>query len=469
MSDKVSSELGYYVCSSRAIFLIRKENNLTIQLSDHFTYKKLLKYAIPSIIMVVVTSLYSVIDGFFVSNFAGKTSFAAINLIMPVLMIAGAVGFMMGTGGGALIAKSLGEQNKEKANQIFSMVVYCSVIAGILIAIIGIIFLKPIAVLLGGKGELLENAVRYGKIVLIAMPAFILQFEFQCLFATANKPVLGLVITVMAGLTNAILDALFIAVFRWGLNGAAAATDIGQCVGGILPVIYFLRKNGSLLRLGKMYFCGKELFQVCVNGFSEMLSNISTSVVSMLFNLQLLKYIGENGVAAYGVLMYVGVIFSATFIGYSVGVAPVISYHFGAKNVGELKSLKKKCLFIISIFSVAMFTFSLLLANPLAYAFVGYDQTLIQLTAHAFMIYAPSFLFNGFTIFISSLFTALNDGLVSAAVSFVRTLVFQVATVLLLPLLIGIDGIWWSFAVAEVLALAVSFSLLQVFKKKYDY
>ena len=469
MSDKVSSELGYYVCNSRAIFIIRKESNLKIQLSDFFTYKKLLKYAIPSIIMVVVTSLYSVIDGFFVSNFAGKTPFAAINLIMPVLMIAGAVGFMMGTGGGALIAKSLGEQNKEKANQIFSMVVYSSVIAGILIAIIGIIFLKPIAVLLGGQDELLENAVRYGKIVLIAMPAFILQFEFQCLFATANKPVLGLVITVMAGVTNAILDALFIAGFRWGLNGAAAATAIGQCVGGILPVIYFLRKNGSLLRLGKMYFCGKELFQVCVNGFSEMLSNISTSVVSMLFNFQLLEYIGENGVAAYGVLMYVGMIFSATFIGYSVGVAPVISYHYGAKNVDELKSLKKKCLFIITVFSVAMFTVSLLLSNPLAYVFVGYDPTLVKLIVHAFLIYAPSFLFSGFTIFISSLFTALNDGLVSAAVSFVRTLIFQVATVLLLPLLIGIDGIWWSFAVAEVLAFAVSFSLLQVFKKKYDY
>ena len=375
----------------------------------------------------------------------------------------------MGTGGGALIAKTMGEQDNEKANRIFSMVVYLSMLAGVGIAIVGIVLLRPIALLLGGEGAMLEYAVRYGRVVLIATPAFILQFEFQCLFATANKPVLGLVITIMAGITNAILDALFIAKLSWGLVGAAVATAIGQCVGGILPLVYFAGRNKSLLKLGKMHFKGKELLQVCLNGSSEMLSNISTSVVSMVFNLQLLKYIGEDGVATYGVLMYVGMIFNAIFIGYAVDVAPVISYHYGAENAEELKSLKKKCLNVIAVFSIAMFVIALLMSRPLAVVFVGYETALVELTVHAFYRYAFSFLFFGFTIFISSFFTALNDGPTSAAVSFLRTLVFQVASVLLLPLLFDLDGIWWSFAVAEALALTVSFILLKAFRKKYKY
>ncbi len=442
---------------------------MNIQLSDHFNYKKLLRLTFPSIVMLVVTSLYSVVDGFFISNFAGKVPFAAVNFIMPVLMIVGAVGFMMGTGGGALIAKSMGEQDEEKAQKVFSMVVYLSVIIGTVLAVLGIVFLRPIASLLGAEGELLENCVRYGRIVLIAAPAFILQFEFQCLFATANKPGLGLAITVIAGLTNAILDALFVAVLPWGLEGAAIATAIGQCVGGILPVIYFARKNNSLLRLGKMYINGKELFQVCLNGSSELLSSISSSIVGMLYNMQLLKYIGEDGVAAYGVLMYVGMIFNAIFIGYSVGVAPVVSYHYGAKNTDELRSLKRKCLAVVSSFAIVMFVLSLALAKPLSSVFVGYDKDLFDLTVHAFFIYSLSFLFFGFTIFASSFFTALNDGPVSAAISFLRTLVFQVAAVLLLPLLFDIDGIWWSVVVAEVLSIISAFAFLKVFQKKYKY
>ncbi len=442
---------------------------MQIQLSDHFNRKKLLKLSLPSIIMLIVTSVYSVVDGLFVSNFAGKTPFTAINFIMPVLMVVGAVGFMLGTGGGALIAKTMGEKKDTRANEIFSMVVYVSVAVGVLLAVVGIVLLKPIALFLGARGELLENSIRYGRIILLATPAFILQFEFQCLFATANKPVLGLVITIIAGLTNALLDALFIAVLPWGLVGAAVATAIGQCVGGVLPVVYFAKKNTSLLKLGKPYFNGKEFFQVCLNGSSEMLSNIAMSVVSMLYNLQLLKYIGEDGVAAYGVLMYVGMIFNAIFIGYSVGVAPVVSYHYGAKNVKELQSLKKKCLSMIAAFSVVMFGLALLLSKPLSVTFVGYDQALTDLTVRAFFIYAVSFLFFGFTIFTSSFFTALNDGPTSAAISFLRTLVFQAASVLLLPLALGIDGIWWSIVVAEALALLVSFILLKAFKKKYHY
>lgn len=442
---------------------------MNIQLSDHFTYKKLLRLTLPSIVMLVVTSVYSVVDGFFVSNFVGKTPFAAVNLIMPFLMVIGSIGFMMGTGGGALIAKTMGENNQEKANQIFSMVVYLSAAFGIVLTVLGLLFLRPVACFLGAEGELLENCLRYGRVVLLATPAYILQFEFQCLFATANKPSLGLAITVAAGLTNAILDALFVAVFPWGLEGAAAATAIGQCVGGVLPVIYFARKNSSLLRLGKTVFDGKALFQVCLNGSSEMLSNIATSIVGMLYNIQLLRYIGEDGVAAYGVLMYLSMVFNAIFIGFSVGVAPVVSYHYGAENTAEMKNMKKKCFTLVAVFSGTMFILSILLSKPLSALFVGYDQTLYDLTAHAFLIYSISFLFFGFTIYTSSFFTALNNGPVSAAVSFLRTLVFQVASVLLLPLIFDMEGIWWSIAAAELLSLCASVCFLKVFQKRYAY
>lgn len=442
---------------------------MAIQLSDHFDYKKLLRLTLPSMIMLVVTSVYSVVDGFFISNYVGKTPFAAINLIMPFLMVIGSIGFMMGTGGGALIAKTLGENNAQRANRIFSMVVYLSAALGVVLTILGLLCLRTVAAFLGAEGELLEDCVRYGKVVLLATPAFILQFEFQCLFATANKPGLGLAITVAAGLTNAVLDALFVAVLPWGLEGAAAATAVGQCVGGILPVVYFARKNASLLRLGKTNFDGRALFQLCLNGSSEMLSNIATSIVGMLYNFQLLRYIGENGVAAYGVLMYLGMVFNAVFIGFSVGVAPVISYHYGAANIVELKNLKKKCFRTISAFSVSMLCLSIIFSKPLSAVFVGYDPTLFQLTAHAFLIYALSFLFFGFTIFTSAFFTALNNGPVSAAVSFLRTLVFQVAVVYVLPLIFGLEGIWWSMAVSELLALIASLLFLKTYQGKYGY
>jgi putative MATE family efflux protein len=442
---------------------------MSIQLSDHFTYKKLFRLTLPSVVMLVVTSIYSVVDGFFVSNFVGKTPFAAVNLIMPFLMVIGSIGFMMGTGGGALIAKTMGENNQEKANRIFSMVVYLSAAFGVALTVLGLLFLRPVACFLGAEGELLENCIRYGRMVLLATSAYILQFEFQCLFATANKPGFGLAITVAAGLTNAVLDALFVAVLPWGLEGAAAATAIGQCVGGILPVIYFARKNNSLLRLGKANFDRRALFQVCLNGSSEMLSNIATSIVGMLYNLQLLRYIGENGVAAYGVLMYLSMVFNAIFIGFSVGVAPVVSYHYGAGNTAELKNMKKKCFATVAAFSGAMFILSILLSKPLAALFVGYDRTLFDLTVHAFLVYSISFLFFGFTIYTSSFFTALNNGPVSAAVSFLRTLVFQVASVLLLPLIFDTEGIWWSVAVAEFLSLCTSICFLKVFQKRYAY
>lgn len=440
-----------------------------IQLSDHFNLSRLLRFTLPSIIMLVFTSIYGVVDGFFVSNYVGKTSFAAVNFIMPFLMILGCVGFMFGTGGGALIAKTMGEGKKEKANQLFSMLVLVSVLCGVGLAVLGLSFLRPIASALGAQGQMLEDSVAYGRIILIAIPAFILQYEFQCLFATAQKPKLGLYVTVAAGLTNVVLDAVFVAVFSWGLEGAAVATALSQGVGGILPLLYFGRANSSLLKLTKPKFDGKALLKTCTNGSSEFMSNISASIVSMLYNMQLLTYAGEDGVAAYGVLMYVNLVFQAVFLGYSVGTAPVISYHDGAKNHAELKGLFRKSLVILAVCAVAMFASALLLAQPLSVLFVGYDPELLAITLRAFSIYSFSFLFSGFVVFGSSFFTALNDGLVSAFISFLRILVFQVILVLIFPLIWQLDGIWLSIVAAEMLAVLVTAGFMIRKRKKYHY
>ena len=446
-----------------------KKHNHVIQLSDHFHYKHLLRFTFPSIIMLIFTSIYGVVDGFFVSNYVGKTAFTAVNFIIPILMILGSVGFMFGTGGGALIALTLGKGKKTKANELFSMLIYLSLGFGFILTVFGFLFLKPIAIALGAEGQLLEDCLIYGRVILLAIPASILQYEFQCLFATAGKPQLGLYITLAAGLTNAVLDALFIVIFSWGLEGAAAATGIGQYIGGILPLFYFARPNTSLLKLTKATFDGKAFFQICINGSSELMSNISSSLVSMLYNVQLLRYAGEDGVAAYGVLMYVNFIFLAAYIGFSVGVSPVIGYHYGAGNFSELKSLRKKSLKIISIFALLMFASSLFLARPLSRLFVGYDKSLLEMTLHGFSIFAFSFLFAGFAIFGSGFFTALNDGLTSALISFLRTLVFQIAAVLLLPLIWQLDGIWFSIVAAEFLSVLVAGIFLVNKQKKYHY
>lgn len=442
---------------------------MNIQLSDRFTYKMLLHFTLPSIIMMIFTSIYGVVDGFFVSNYVGKTSFAAVNFIMPFLMILGAVGFMFGTGGSALIAKTMGEGNDDKAKRLFSLFVYVSAVLGIIIAVLGIFFLRLVAAFLGAEGAMLEDCVTYGRIILLTLPAFILQYEFQSFFVTAGKPQMGLIVTVVAGVTNMVLDALLVAVFSLGLPGAAAATAISQCVGGIIPLVYFFRPNSSLLRLTKTKFEGKALLKACTNGSSELMSNISMSIVSMLYNGQLMRYAGQDGVAAYGVLMYVNLVFLAAFIGYSVGTAPVIGYHYGAENHNELKSLLKKSLIIISIFSLVMLIAAESLAKPLAIIFVGYDSELLDLTLHSFVIFSFSFLFAGIAIYGSSFFTALNNGFVSALISFLRTLVFQVAAVLIFPLVWGINGIWFSIVAAELMAAIVTVLFLLGMRRKYHY
>ena len=440
-----------------------------IKLSDHFTYGKLLKFTFPSIIMMIVISIYGVVDGFFVSNFVGKTPFAAVNFIMPFLMVPMAVGFMIGGGGSALISCTLGEQKPEKANRIFSLLVYFSIILGTIIAIVFQILLRPVAIAMGASGQLLEDCVRYGRIIILGIPFNILQMEFQTFFVTAEKPRLGLWATVGSGVANVVLDFLLVAVIPLGLIGAAVATTMSQVVGGVVPLVYFFRKNTSLLKLGKANYDGKAILKTCTNGSSELLSNVSMSIVNMLYNVQLLNIAGENGVAAYGAIMYVNLLFLSAFIGHIIGTGPIIGYHYGAQNHKELRSLLQKSMVIIGAFSLAMVALSIGLSYPLSMIFVGYDKALLDLTVRGFIIFSASFLFVGYAMFFSSFFTALGDGLTSAIISFMRTLVFQIAAVMLLPLIWGIDGIWWSISVAEAAAVAVGLLFLFIKQKKYHY
>lgn len=442
---------------------------MEIQLSDHFDYKRLLRFVFPSIIMMIFTSIYGVVDGFFVSNFVGKTPFAAVNLIMPFTQIFGALGFMLGAGGCALIAKTLGEKDEKKANEIFSFLVYIGAVLGVLFAVFGIAFIKPIAAMLGAEGELIDLCALYGRIILVVLPFFMLQNMFQSFLIVAEKPNLGLAITVIAGATNMVLDALFMIVFKWGVAGAALATAASQFIGGFIPIVYFARKNSSTLKLVKARFDGRALFQASTNGSSEFVSNISMSIVAVLYNFQLMKYAGENGVAAYGVIMYVTFIFIAILLGYSIGVAPIIGYNQGAENHIELQNVFKKSMVFNTVAGIALTTVAVVLAAPLSKIFVGYDAELLEMTTHAFKLYAISFLFTGFGIFGSSLFTALNNGLVSAIISFLRTLVFQVVTILILPSIWGIEGIWYSIIVAEFLGAAVAIVYILKYKKKYRY
>ncbi len=440
-----------------------------IALSEHFDYGKLIRFTLPSIAMMIFTSIYGVVDGLFVSNIVGKAEFTAVNFIMPVLMITGSVGFMFGAGGSALVSKTLGEGKREKANSMFSLLVYVSAGLGVVLAVAGFVLMPVIAAALGADGELLENCVIYGRIVVSAMPMFMLQMEFQSLFITAEKPKLGLAVTIASGVLNMILDALFMWVFNWGIAGAALATALSQVVGGGVPLVYFFRQNTSQLRLGKADFDLRAIGKACSNGSSEFVSQSSMSVVNMLYNSQLKHFAGDDGVAAYGVMMYVNLVFLAIFIGYSIGTAPVIGFHFGAQNTDELKSLRQKSFMIIGCVSIAMLAASQLFAAPLAGIFVGYDAELLKLTVRGFRIFSFSFLFAGVSIFGSSMFTALNNGLISALISFLRTLVFQISAVLLLPLILKVDGIWASVVVAELAAFMITIIFIIAKKKKYGY
>lgn len=442
-----------------------------IQLSDHFTYQKLIKFTMPSMAMMIFTSIYGIVDGFFVSNFVGKTPFAAVNLIMPFLMITATVGFMFGTGGSAIVAKTFGEQKPALANSYFSLFVYVATTLGVFFAVLGYIYIRPIAVFLGAEGELLKACVIYGRINMIGLPFFLWQLLFQSFFVTAERPNMGLGVTIASGVTNMVLDAVLVILLpqEYKLAGAAWATVLSQVVGGVVPLIYFFCPNSSILRLGKTRYDGKAILKATVNGSSEFMSNVAMSVVAMLYNTQLLRFAGEDGVAAYGVMMYVSMIFAGAFIGYSIGTAPVVSYHFGAQNHDELKSILRKSLYMLGIFGAVMFIAAELTAPALAKFFVGYDEGLMKLTIHGARIGALSFLLMGFAMFSSGFFTALNDGVTSAIISFLRTLVFEAAAVIFLPMLLGVDGIWWAIVAAEMMAVVLAVFFLAVKQKKYHY
>ena len=443
---------------------------MTIQLSEHFTYKKIFRFALPSIVMMVFTSIYGVVDGTFVSNFVGKTPFAAVNLVWPFLMILGAFGFMIGTGGSALVAKTLGENKKEDANRYFTMLITLVVILGVLLTIIGLIVLRPLSSALGASGQMLEDCVTYGRTLMIFNTAFMLQSVFQSLFITAEKPRLGLIMTVAAGLTNMVLDALFIAVFKWGLVGAALASGLSQCIGGILPLIYFLSsKNDIPLKFVKTKMEGKVLLKACANGASELMTTVSSSLVSMLYNFQLMRLAGQNGIAAYGAVMYVEFAFIAVFIGYSIGTAPIVSYHYGSENHNEVKNMLQKSFKIMSILGITMMVLAQILASPLAKVFVGYDKKLFDMTVHGFRLFSFYFILAGINIYASSFFTALNNGMISAIISFSRTLGFETLAVIILPIFLQLDGVWLAITVAEICAFVISISFLIAKKEKYHY
>ena len=437
--------------------------------SEHFTYSKLLMFTLPSIVMNVFLSLYIVVDGYFVANFTGKTEFAAVNLIMPVLNILGTIGYMFGVGGSALIAKTLGEKNHEQANRMFSLIVLVSSCLGILMTVSGFIFMGQITAMLGAEGKLLENSVLYGRIFILALPAWILAYEFQLFFVTAEKPGLGLAVTVCAGLCNILLDAIFIIVFKWGIVGAALASALSQIVGGVFPLMYFISKNNSLLKLVKPAWDSKALFRCITNGSSEFMAEAAASFVGIIYNVQLLKYVGEDGVVIYGMLMYVSLIFSAMFVGYSNGIGPVIGYHFGAQDHRELKNLRKRSLMIIGLSSVSMFVLSEILAHPFSAMFLQGTEKLLPYAVHAFRIVSVAYLFTGMAIFGSAFFTALNNGQVSALISFMRNFVFELGAVILLPILFGIDGIWYSVVFAELMSAAAGGIFMVALRKKYQY
>lgn len=442
---------------------------MKIQLSDHFSYSKLIKFTLPTIAMMIFTSIYGVVDGVFVSNCVGSDAFAAVNLIMPIIMILGSVGFMIGTGGSAIVSKTLGEGKKEKANEYFSMLVYLCVVSGVILSVIGIIFTGPIAVLLGAKGSIAKDCVTYGRTVFFMLTGLFLQNAFQSFLVVAEKPKLGLFVTVLAGFTNMFLDFLFVYVLRFGVFGAALATGISQFVGSVIPIIYFASGKNNVLKLTKCRFNKDIIIKTCINGSSEMVTNMSMSLVNILYNMQLMKYIGTNGVVAYGIIMYVGFIFVGTYMGYAVGSAPVISYHYGAGNKDELKNLFKRSLTIIIVSSVVMTLIAEIIAGYLAGIFVSYDNNLLELTTEAIRIYAVSYLISGVNIFASSFFTALNNGVVSAVISFMRMFVFQIAMILLLPVVLGISGIWTAVIAAEVLSVVISVMFLVKNRKKYSY
>ena len=442
---------------------------MEIKLSDHFTYCKLLRFTLPSIITMIVMSIYSVVDGLFVSNLVGDAALSAVNIIFPSTMIVGALGFMLSIGGSAIVARTLGEGDPELANRYFSMIVYAVLILGTILSVGCAIFIEPIARLSGASDALMADCITYGRILMMGSIVFMLQITFQNFLVVAERPQMGLVLSIAAGVTNMVLDYVLIAVFHMGVAGAAIATTMSYFVGGVIPLVYFIKGAPCGLRLGRTRFYGKAFLQTCTNGSSELMSNISTSVVGILFNIQLMRIIGEPGVAAHSVMMYVDFVFVAAFLGFSIGSAPIVSFHYGAQNHKELQNVFRKSMIVIGTTSLAMVAASELLSRPLSMAFVGYNASLLEMTVHGFRLFALCYFFAGVNIYASSFFTALSNGAVSALISFVRSLVLRGGLVMILPLALELDGVWLSVALAETLGACLAIFLFIRYHKRYHY
>ena len=448
---------------------------MKIRLSDHFTFKKLLKAALAPMLMMVFTSLYTIVDGVCISNFCGKESFAGVNLIFPIIMIVGGLGFMLGTGGSALVGKLLGEKKDLEARQTFTMTIIFTILIGLTITIAGVLLIETLVYAMTSVAtgdisqKMIDEAILYGRLLMAGQVFFMLQNVFQSFFIVDEKPVLGFVFILIGGLTNIVLDILFIGVCKWGIIGAAAATICGYLSGSLGPIIYFLIRKNDYIHFERTKLKLKPLIKICFNGSSEFVNNISSSIVSIVFNMQLLHYFGEDGINAYGIIMYLAFVFTAIFLGYSSAVAPIESYNYGAQNNKELKNVLIKSLIITSILSVSMFIISFTLAEPFSFIFANGSDTLLKITTNGMRIYSIAFLFIGLSIYISTFFTALNNGLISALIAFLRTLVFQIVFVFVFPLFLGKYGIFFAILAAEIMSILLAITFLLIYKKKYRY
>ena len=447
----------------------------SIHLSDHFTYKKILRFTIYPILMMLITSIYWIVDGFFISNYVGPSAFAGVNLIFPVVMIVACIGFMFGSGGAALVSKKLGEGDSDGANKTFSLITYVTLGTGLILSLIFFFLVRPIAMGFASINQveaseaMIDSAEVYGRIMVGGVFLYIMQGYFHSFFSVNEKSSLGFLFTLISGLTNMLLDYLLIGVFRAGVVGAACASLSGMFISAVGPFLYFRFGKNNLIKLGKPRWNLNEITQSIANGSSEFVSNVSGSIVTIVFNVQLLKYIGEVGVSAYGIIGYVCFVFFAIFIGYSIGIAPVIGYNYGAKNPVELTNVLRKSFVIISVSGVAMTLLSAGLADPITRIFSAGVGELHTLGVRAMRIFSICYLMAGFSMFGSSFFTALNNGLISALISFCRTLVFQLGSVFVLPLIVGVDGIWFSIIVAEFLSMVMTIIFISARRRKYGY
>ncbi|MBR3146834.1 MAG: MATE family efflux transporter [Eubacterium sp.] len=442
---------------------------MRIKLSDHFDYKRLLRYSVSAICMMLFTSIYAIVDGFFVSNYCGKTPFAALNLIYPVIMLISTVGFMVGTGGSAVVARTLGEGDNKRAQRYFSMFVYAAIVLGITLTVLAQIFLPQISRLLGAEGKIFEDTLIYARVVLLSTPMLVLQVMFQTFFNTAEKPKLGFLITVISGGANIVLDFIFVGALGYGLAGAAWATVVSEYLGGAIPLIYFFMPNDSLLRMTKTTFEPRVFVHACWNGLSEFMGNVSASIVSILYNIQLLKYAGENGVSAFGVVMYVYLLFSAVMVGYGMATSPIIGFHYGARNMEEVSNVIRRNIVVMAVAGVLMFGAAELLSDAVARLFVSYDDDLMVMTRTAFRVTSITYLVYGYNVCGSSFFTALGNGTLSALIEASRLLIFQIIFLYTLPVIFGLSGIWYTLVASDVAAVGVTAAFLIIYRKKYGY